>query len=131
MPQTSQKSNLEELEPFTKSVIEVVQKIPKGKVATYMQVAGLAGSQRASRAVASILKSYSKKYKLPWQRVISSSGKIAFKPQTYNFLLQRRLLQSENIFVTTKNGQIDLGKYQYRKNAHVKHKPNQPRMFGK
>ncbi len=131
MPQTSQKSNLEELEPFTKSVIEVVQKIPKGKVATYMQVAGLAGSQRASRAVASILKSYSKKYKLPWQRVISSSGKIAFKPQTYNFLLQRRLLQSENIFVTTKNGQIDLGKYQYRKNTRVKHKPNQPRMFGK
>jgi methylated-DNA-protein-cysteine methyltransferase-like protein len=81
--------------PFTLKVISVIKNIPRGKVATYQQVAGLAGKAHASRATSWILNSCSKKYKLPWHRVIGSKGKIAFKPQTRNFLLQRRLLRGE------------------------------------
>jgi methylated-DNA-protein-cysteine methyltransferase related protein len=115
------------LNPFTTKVIEVIRKIPKGKVATYKQIAALSGKEHASRAVAWILNSCSEKYKLPWQRVVSSQGKIAFKPQTRHFLLQKRLLGKEGVDVS-RLGVIDMTRFQYRKKAR---KPrNRPRMFG-
>ncbi len=58
---------------FTQKVLEVVKKIPRGKILTYKQVAKLAGSPNASRAAGSILK---KNYdpKIPCHRVIRSDG---------------------------------------------------------
>ena len=60
---------------FSKKVYEVVKKIPKGEVLTYREVAKLAGSPRAYRAVGTIL---SKNYDptIPCHRVIRSDGKI-------------------------------------------------------
>jgi len=84
---------------FTEKVIKVIQKIPRGRVATYQQVAGLAGKLHASRGVAWILNSSSKKYKLPWQRVINSKGRISFKPGTHHFMMQKRLLTKEGVKV--------------------------------
>ena len=116
--------------PFTKKVIEVIRKIPRGRVATYQQVAGLAGRIHASRGVSWILKSCSKKYGLPWQRVISSKGKIAFKPKTHHFLLQRRLLIDEGVEVDYSTGEIDLKRFQLKKKPRLtKRKRNQPSMF--
>lgn len=58
---------------FQKKVYEVVKKIPRGKVLTYKQVAFLAGSPRASRAVGNALnKNYDPE--IPCHRVIKSSG---------------------------------------------------------
>ncbi len=58
---------------FSQKVLEIVVKIPKGKTLTYKEVAKMAGSPNASRAVGSILK---KNYnpKIPCHRVILSSG---------------------------------------------------------
>ena len=58
---------------FTQKVLNVVEKIPRGKTMTYKQVAKLAGSPNAFRAVGTIL---SKNYnsKIPCHRVIKSSG---------------------------------------------------------
>ena len=106
---------------FTLKVIDTIRSIPKGKVATYKQVAGLSGKLHASRGVAWILNTCSKKYKLPWQRVINSQGKIAFKPQTKNFRLQMVLLKSEGVVVDPKDGSINMKKFQYKK------KPKEPR----
>lgn len=114
---------------FTLKVIEVIRALPSGRVATYQQVAGLAGKPHASRAVAWILNSCAKKYKLPWQRVVSSKEKIAFKPLTRNFRLQRRLLEDEGVEVDRHTGVIDFRQFQYRKKAKVRRKPNQPHMF--
>ncbi len=60
---------------FTQKVLEVVGKIPKGKMLTYKGVAKRAGNVNASRAVGSILK---KNYnpKIPCHRVIRSDGLI-------------------------------------------------------
>lgn len=121
--------NQKELSPFTVKVIEVLRKIPKGKVATYKQVAGLSGKPHASRGVAWILNSMSKKYKLPWQRVINSQGKIAFKPQTHNFRLQSRILESEGVVVDKKSGAVDMKRFQYKKKPRVLRQRNQPHMF--
>lgn len=60
---------------FSKKVYEVVKHIPKGEVLTYRDVARLAGSPRAYRAVGTIL---SKNYDptIPCHRVIRSNGNI-------------------------------------------------------
>ena len=112
--------------PFTLKVVAVIQKIPRGKVATYKQVAGLAGKPGASRGVVWILNTCTRKYKLPWQRVINAQGKIAFDPRASNFKLQKRLLQNVGV-VFTGGANINLAKYQWRKKPRLKR--NQPRMF--
>lgn len=60
---------------FTERVMEVVSKIPKGKVLTYKEVATKAGKPNASRAVGTTM---SKNFdpKIPCHRVIRSDGKI-------------------------------------------------------
>lgn len=61
------------MKTFTQKVYSVVQKIPKGKILTYKEVAKKAGSPKAFRAVGTIL---SKNYdpKIPCHRVIRSDG---------------------------------------------------------
>ncbi len=60
---------------FTQKVYQVVKKIPKGKTLSYKEVAVLAGSPNAYRAVGSILK---KNYdsSIPCHRVIRSNGSL-------------------------------------------------------
>lgn len=77
---------------FKDKVLKIVAKIPKGKVSTYKQVAKLAGSPRAYRAVGNILnKNYDPR--IPCHRVIRSDGKIG----GYNRVvkLKRALLKKE------------------------------------
>jgi len=63
------------IKSFTQKVYEVVRKIPKGKVSTYKEVARLAGSPKASRAVGSILhKNHDPE--IPCHRVIRSDGNL-------------------------------------------------------
>lgn len=118
-----------ELTPFSKNVIETIQKIPKGKVATYKQIAGLCGKPHASRGVAWILNSCSKKYKLPWQRVLSSKGRISFGPLTRNYALQQLRLKAEGVKFAP-NGNIDMAKFQWKKQPR-KPRPRrgEPKMF--
>ena len=71
--------------PFTENVVEIIRSIPEGKVATYGQIAGLAGSPRAARQVVRALHSMSKKHRLPWHRVINAKGQIALQDdESYN-----------------------------------------------
>ena len=97
--------------PFTESVIAILKKIPKGKVATYGQVATLAGSPRAARQVVRILHSSSKKYKLPWHRVINSQGKISLLPNQ-GYEIQKALLVKEKVKFSLYE-QIDLEIFQW------------------
>ena len=59
-----------------------MRRIPRGKVATYGQIAVLAGNAYASRQVARLLHSLSDKERLPWQRVINSRGQISLRGQS-------------------------------------------------
>lgn len=62
------------LSPFYQKVYEVVKQIPAGKVLTYQDVARLAGSPGASRAVGSAMKSNPDKATIPCHRVVGSTG---------------------------------------------------------
>ncbi|MBY0452996.1 MAG: MGMT family protein [Bdellovibrionaceae bacterium] len=111
---------------FSKKVMSFILQVPKGRVATYKQIAELAGKHQGARGVAWILNSSSQKHKLPWHRILGSSGKISFPQSSLHFKRQRKLLLQEKIRVAD-NGSIDLKKFQWNKKA--KAPKNLPRMF--
>lgn len=98
---------------FSKRVIHFIKEIPRGKVATYGQIAALTGNPRGARGVSWILHSSSKSYKLPWHRVINSKGKIAFPFGTEKYHDQKNRLRREGVEVS-ENGVIDLEKYNWK-----------------
>jgi methylated-DNA-protein-cysteine methyltransferase-like protein len=81
---------------FTEKVIRLIQSIPKGNVLTYGRIAKLAGNPQAARQVSWILHSSTKKYNLPWHRVINSKGLIALKDEIEKED-QKLLLKSEGV----------------------------------
>ncbi|ANE46542.1 DNA methyltransferase [Paenibacillus swuensis] len=97
------------MQPFTQRVVEVIRAIPPGRVMTYGQVAGEAGSPRAARQVVRILHSMSAKYELPWHRVVNVKGEIAIQEDESRFL-QIAILTEEGVDIDS-NGRIDLEKY--------------------
>ena len=99
---------------FTKKVIATIKKIPKGKVATYAQIAKLAGNPQGVRGVVWILHSSSANNDLPWFRVINAKGKISFPEMSEHQLRQKALLVKEGI----KFGEgdvVDLKVFQWKK----------------
>ncbi len=94
---------------FTKQVIEIIKKIPPGKVCTYGLIARIAGDPRGARHVVRVLLSLSEKEKLPWHRVINSKGTIAL-PMLEDVEEQAGLLRSEGIVVSA-DFHVDLKKY--------------------
>lgn len=94
---------------FTQAVIEIIQKIPKGKVMTYGQIAQLAGQKKGARQVVRILHSMSDAYQLPWHRVVNKSGKIGIGAQD-GYQLQKALLLGEGITFSSEDI-INLSEY--------------------
>lgn len=118
-----------QISDFTKKVMQYIHKIPEGKVATYKQIAELAGKPQGSRGVSWILHSCSTTYKLPWHRVLNSQGKISFERNTHNFRQQKRRLEKEGV-VLTLDGELDLKKFQWNKKpSQRRHKKDKPQMF--
>ena len=97
---------------FERKVKDRIKVIPRGRVATYAQIAALAGNHRAARQVARVLHSSSDKDRLPWHRVINSRGGISLK-RGRGFEEQKRLLNKEGVKVGP-CGRIDLDKYLWR-----------------
>ncbi|ALO44642.1 MGMT family protein [Pseudoalteromonas phenolica] len=82
---------------FELRVHTIIGAIPFGRVATYGQIAKLAGQANYARKVGYILKSLPKESNLPWYRVINSQGKISFPAQTSKFIEQKERLESEGV----------------------------------
>jgi len=94
---------------FTDRVIDVIKKIPRGRVLTYGRVALMAGSPTRARQVGYILHRSSDQHKLPWHRVVNSQGKISMvDPVAYG--IQKELLEAEGV-VFIKEDKIDLKAY--------------------
>ena len=96
---------------FSLNVVEIIKRIPFGKVTTYGTVALLAGSPRSAREVGYILHSLTEKYNLPWQRVINKKGFISIRGGDINMkTLQKSLLRKEGIEVS-EEFMVDLDEY--------------------
>jgi len=94
---------------FHRRTVDVIKKIPRGRVATYGQIAALAGDPRAARQVVRTLHSSSDKEKLPWHRVINSQGRISLPPGR-GYELQKSLLEKEGVKFGL-GDRIDLKRY--------------------
>ncbi len=114
---------------FTRQVIRIIKEIPRGKVATYGQIAQLAGKPHAARAVAWILHSCSKSHRLPWHRVIGAKGTISFPRGSANYREQKKKLRTEGVTFLEGN-RLDLDRYQWiqRRGSRAR-KLLQPRVF--
>jgi O-6-methylguanine DNA methyltransferase len=93
----------------SKRIYEAVKKIPKGKVATYGQVAALAGDKKMARAVGNALHKNPDPDSIPCYRVVNAKGELASTFAFGGSEVQARLLEAEGIEVV--GGKVDLKKY--------------------
>jgi O-6-methylguanine DNA methyltransferase len=100
---------------FTARVLTVVRAIPRGRVATYGDVAALAGRPRAARAVGTIMQRC-KRADVPCHRVVAAGGRLG--GYAGNPLLKRSLLASEG--VVFKGVRIQLDACRVKSKARVK-----------
>ncbi|TMP39434.1 MGMT family protein [Pseudoalteromonas rubra] len=98
-------------EEFRSKVFTLIGAIPSGNVATYGQIAALAGAPKHARAVGYLLKHLPVESSLPWHRVINSQGKISFPPESDKFSEQSALLRSEGVQI--QGGKVALRRYQW------------------
>jgi methylated-DNA-protein-cysteine methyltransferase-like protein len=92
-------------------IYAVVRRIPRGRVATYGQVARLAGLPNAARQVGYALHALGGTSALPWHRVINSTGRISLPPEAGGLEQRFRLLQ-EGISVDAA-GRVPLRRHQW------------------
>ncbi len=92
---------------FTKRVYTTVMKIPKGKVATYGQIASLAGNPTASRAVGMCMRNNKDTALVPCHRVVGSTGALIGYAYGNGVSTKEALLKAEG--VAFKGNKVDLG----------------------
>lgn len=98
-------------ETLMRRIWETIQDIPEGSVANYGQIAEIAGIPRGARQVGYALRHSPKDLKLPWHRVLTSSGKSAFDPDSRHFRMQRDRLLEEGVPLV--NGKVNMAKYRW------------------
>lgn len=94
----------------SKRIYEAVKKIPKGKVATYGQVAEMAGNKKMARAVGNALHKNPEPGVIPCHRVIDSKGNLADEFAFGGLGAQAKLLKEEGVLVV--DGRVDLNVFQ-------------------
>jgi len=103
----------EHLQQLFVAIKAVIRKVPRGRVATYGQVAELAGIPGGARIAAAALKTSVPADRLPWQRVIGKAGKYRGRIAIHDPVgaaIQRSLLAAEKVDVGD-TGLVDLGAY--------------------
>ncbi len=93
---------------FDRAVYRLVSEIPRGRVATYGQIAALLGHPRAARAVGAALKRC--RSDLPWHRVLNHRGGISRRANLSGMITQKILLERE---VPFRHGRVDLTRYRW------------------
>lgn len=93
-----------------RQILEVIALIPYGKVASYGQIAKLAGLPKHARLVGYVLKHLDKESQIPWYRVINSQGGISVtRMDEKGNNVQQDLLEAEGVYLL--NGKVSLKKF--------------------
>jgi methylated-DNA-protein-cysteine methyltransferase-like protein len=101
---------IQDMTAITMRIAEAIKAIPRGKVSSYRDIALAAGLPNGARQTVRALHSLSEKLKLPWHRVIRSTGSIALAGEGKE--LQINLLCAEGVKVSP-DGRIDMDRYGY------------------
>ena len=89
-----------------------VKKIPRGRVATYGQIAELAGLEGHARQIGYALHNLPDENKIPWHRVVNAKGEISPRSVGDSHELQRLLLEAEGVELDLR-GRIDLKRFRW------------------
>jgi methylated-DNA-protein-cysteine methyltransferase-like protein len=103
---------------FRVAVYALVRRIPRGRVATYGQVAALVGHARSARAVGGAMARCPPD--VPWHRVVNARGGVSRRRRESGMLTQRIRLEQEG--VRLRRGRVPLARYRWtpaRKAAHA------------
>jgi methylated-DNA-protein-cysteine methyltransferase-like protein len=95
-------------------IYDVVRRIPRGRVATYGQVASLAGLPRHARQVGYALHVLPEKSDVPWHRVVNARGEVSTRSTPGWEKLQLALLRRERVIGA--DGRVDLDRFQWEPN---------------
>ena len=90
---------------------DLIAQIPYGKVATYGQIARIAGLGQRARLVGYALHRTPDDLELPWHRAINAQGRIAFPQDSPSYRRQLDRLRAENIHFV--KGRLDLAYYRW------------------
>ena len=85
------------MENKKEAVLQAIHAIPKGRVATYGQIARMAGLGRAARFVGTTLRNLPTGSKIPWHRVVNSQGKISLPTNSEGYETQKQRLMKEDV----------------------------------
>ncbi len=96
---------------FREKIYTLTRKIPKGKVATYGQLARLAGSPRAARAVGMFMKTNPDAPNTPCHRVVASNGDLTGYSAGNGLSTKKEMLLSEGVHF--KGNKVDLATSQW------------------
>jgi len=102
------------IKPEHAAIVRTIAAIPRGRVASYGEIAARAGLPRHARLVGRVLGDAGADAKLPWHRVLRADGRFAFKPGSRAFREQRARLIDEGVAV--KAGRVDLVLFGWQRN---------------
>jgi len=94
-------------------IYAVVRRIPRGRVATYGQVAALAGLGGHARQVGYALHALATERAVPWHRVVNARGQISPRAEPGGDRIQRQLLEREGVNFDSAD-RLELGRYCWR-----------------
>lgn len=97
--------------PAYAAIYRTVRRVPRGRVATYGQIAALAGLPRHARQVGYALHALSETSTVPWYRILNAQGMISLTREGSGDL-QRKLLELEGV-VFSARGHVDLKRFQW------------------
>lgn len=100
--------------PMYRAIYRTVKRIPKGKIATYGQVASLAGVPGAARQVGYALHALKKGNSVPWHRVVNARGAISKRSLGWGAEVDQRLLLEAEGVKFDAVGRIQLARFQWR-----------------
>ena len=97
-------------------IYAVIKRIPKGRVATYGQIARLAGLANHARQVGYALSALPQHLdrQIAWHRVVNANGEISARSDPHFEVIQRRRLQKEGVRFDS-NGRIPMGRFQWKR----------------
>lgn len=95
-------------------IYAVIRRIPPGRVATYGQIAALAGLPGRARLVGASLRDLPEGAPVPWQRVINAQGTVSTRPGGLGVAegYQRHLLEEEGVELN-ESGRIDFERFRW------------------
>lgn len=94
-------------------IYDIIYQIPAGCVASYGQVAALAGNKRWARVVGYALHAVPESSDIPWHRVVKKDGEVYGGAKSSAGICQTELLKKEGVgFI---KGRVDMEKYQWKR----------------